>query len=66
VVSPLRISLGGGDDAFIALNRDFLVMTTFQSVGLVDGERVPSVRACYDFELYAISSLYSRSVLSKI
>jgi hypothetical protein len=32
------------DDAFIALSKDFSVMTTFQSVGLVDGERVPLVR----------------------
>jgi hypothetical protein len=44
VVSPFRVSSGGGDDAFIASSKDFLVMTTFQSVGLVDGERVPLVR----------------------
>jgi hypothetical protein len=44
MVSPLQVSSGGGDDAFIALSKDFSVMTTFQSVGLVDGERVPLVR----------------------
>jgi hypothetical protein len=44
VASPCQISSEEGEGVLMASSKDFSVMTTFQSVGLVDGEIVPSVR----------------------
>jgi hypothetical protein len=59
LASPHRVSSGGGDGVFIASSKAFLVMTTFQSAGLVVGERVPSVRTLVNSSFTMMTVLYS-------
>jgi hypothetical protein len=43
VANPCRISSGEGEGVLVSSSRDFSVMMTFQSVGLVEEERLSSV-----------------------
>jgi hypothetical protein len=43
VARPCQISSGEGENVLIASSKAFLVITTFQSVGLLVGDKGPSV-----------------------
>jgi hypothetical protein len=43
VARPCQISLGGGEGVLMALSNAFSVIITFQSVGLLVGDKVFSV-----------------------
>jgi hypothetical protein len=57
VTNPRQVCSGKGDGVLKASNNAFLVITTFQSAGLVEGENVPSVNTSVNSSLTTVRTV---------
>jgi hypothetical protein len=55
---PCQIFLGGGEGVLIVLSNAFSVIMTFQSAGLVVGEKVPSVKTSANSSLTMVRTFW--------